>query len=149
MPVKKLEVLTGPWLSRKGIKYKNQMEIVLGILNRMAKGGVIINNKAINKWYYLLECPFVGSNKKSIWVSFCLGNGAELTLCTGCRVREKGQMLYLSFTRPFIHYNISSRRAQPLPGTILGIRSSWMIKWITSKGDFMIIAIITFWPFLL
>lgn len=42
------------------------MEIVLKILNRMAKGGVIINNKAINKWDYLLECPFVWSNKKSI-----------------------------------------------------------------------------------
>lgn len=39
------------------------MEIVLEFLNRMAKEE---NNKAINKWGYLLKCPFVWSNKKSI-----------------------------------------------------------------------------------
>lgn len=56
MPLEKLEVSTGPWMSREGIKYKMQMEIMFGILNSLAKGGVTVNNKATDKWEHLLKC---------------------------------------------------------------------------------------------
>lgn len=42
-------------MSREGIKYKNWIEIVLGTHNRLTKGGVTINDKAIDKWDHLLE----------------------------------------------------------------------------------------------
>lgn len=43
-------------MSREGIKYKMQMEIMFGILNSLAKGGVTVNNKATDKWEHLLKC---------------------------------------------------------------------------------------------
>lgn len=42
-------------MSREGIKCKSWMEIVLEIPNGLTKGGVTINNKAIDKWGHLLE----------------------------------------------------------------------------------------------
>lgn len=47
-------------MSREGIKYKKyifllKIEIVLGILNRLIKGGVTINDKTRDKRDHLLE----------------------------------------------------------------------------------------------
>lgn len=42
-------------MRRGGTKYTDWMEIVLRILSRLTKGGVTINNKAMDEWDHLLE----------------------------------------------------------------------------------------------